>query len=44
MRLIEQGAVKVDGNKVLEKDFSVNKGTTYLLQIGKRKIANILLS
>ena len=44
MRLIEQGAVKVDGNKVLKKDFSVNKGTTYLLQIGKRKIANILLS
>ena len=44
IRLIEQGAVKVDGGKVLEKDFSMNKGTTYLLQVGKRRIASILLS
>jgi len=44
IRLIEQGAVKVDGDKVLKKDFSMNKGTTFLLQVGKRKIANILLS
>ena len=44
MRLIEQGAVKVEGEKVLKKDFSMNKGTTYLVQVGKRKIANILLS
>jgi len=44
MRLIEQGAVKVEGEKVLKKDFPMNKGTTYLVQVGKRKIANILLS
>jgi tyrosyl-tRNA synthetase len=44
MRLIAQGAVKVEGEKVLKKDFSMNKGTTYLLQVGKRKIANVLLS
>ena len=44
IRLIEQGAVKVDGDKMLKKDFSMNKGTTFLLQVGKRKIANILLS
>ena len=44
IRLIEQGAVKVDGGKVLKKDFSMDKGTTYLLQVGKRRIANILLS
>ena len=44
IRLIEQGAVKVDGAKVLKKDFSMDKGTTYLLQVGKRRIANILLS
>ena len=44
IRLIEQGAVKVDGDKVLKKDFPMNKGTTFLLQVGKRKIANILLS
>ena len=44
IRLIEQGAVKVDGAKVLKKDFSMDKGTTYLLQVGKRRIASILLS
>jgi tyrosyl-tRNA synthetase len=44
IRLIEQGAVKVNGGKVLKKDFSMDKGTTYLLQVGKRRIANILLS
>ena len=44
IRLIEQGAVKVEGKKVLKKDFPLSKGTAYLLQVGKRKIANILLS
>ena len=44
IRLIEQGAVKVEGEKVLKKDFPLSKGTAYLLQVGKRKIANILLS
>jgi tyrosyl-tRNA synthetase len=44
IRLIEQGAVKIEGEKVLKKDFLLSKGTTYLLQVGKRKIANILLS
>ena len=44
MRLIEQGAVKIQGKKVLENDFSMSKGTAYLVQVGKRKLANILLS
>ena len=44
IRLIEQGAVKVEGEKVLKKDFPLSKGMAYLLQVGKRKIANILLS
>ena len=44
IRLIEQGAVKVEGEKVLKKDFPLSKGKAYLLQVGKRKIANILLS
>ena len=44
IRLIEQGAVKVEGEKVLKKDFPLSKGRAYLLQVGKRKIANILLS
>ena len=44
MRLIKQGAIKIQGKKVLENDFSMSKGTAYLVQVGKRKLANILLS
>ena len=44
MRLIKQGAVKIQGKKVIENDFSLSKGTAYLVQVGKRKLANILLS
>ena len=44
MRLIKQGAVKIQGKKVLENNFSMSKGTAYLVQVGKRKLANILLS
>ena len=44
MRLIKQGAVKIQGKKVLENNFSMSKGTVYLVQVGKRKLANILLS
>ena len=44
MRLIKQGAVKIQGKKVLENNFSMSKGTAYLVQVGKRKLAYILLS
>lgn len=44
MRLIKQGAVKIQGKKVLENNFSMSKRTVYLVQVGKRKLANILLS
>ena len=44
IRLIKQGAVKIQGKKVLENNFSMSKGTAYLVQVGKRKLANILLS
>ena len=44
IRLIKQGAVKIQGKKVLENNFSMSKGTAYLVQVGKRKLAYILLS
>ena len=38
-RLIEQGAVRVDGERVGSRDAVLEAGSTYLLQAGKRGIA-----
>jgi tyrosyl-tRNA synthetase len=40
-RLIEQGAVRVDGERVGARDAVLPAGTTYLLQAGKRGIARV---
>ena len=42
-RLIEQGAVKVDGEKVGSKDAVLKAGSSYLLQAGKRGFARVTL-
>ena len=44
MRLIKQGAVKVQGKKIEDTKLLITSGTTNLVQVGKRKIAKILLS
>jgi len=43
MRLIDQGAVKIDGTRVVERTLSLARGTHFLLQVGKRRIARISL-
>ena len=42
MRMIKQGAVKVNEEKVLDNKFSIKKGTTNLVQVGKKKAAKII--
>jgi tyrosyl-tRNA synthetase len=42
-RLIEQGAVRVDGEKVESRDQVLTPGSTYLLQAGKRAFARVLI-
>jgi tyrosyl-tRNA synthetase len=44
MRMIKQGAVKMDGEKVGETRFQVNKGTVAVFQVGKRKFAKITVN
>lgn len=41
MRMIKQGAVKIDGEKVSDKSLQIQKGTTHVYQVGKRKFANV---
>lgn len=40
-RAIEQGGVKLDSEKVSDKGMQLNKGTTVVAQVGKRKFANV---
>ena len=42
LRMIEQGAVKVDGERVNGKDFVLTAGKTIILQVGKRRFAKVL--
>ena len=41
MRMIQQGAVKLDGERVNDKSTMVKSGTVVVAQIGKRKFARI---
>lgn len=42
-RLIEQGAVRVNGERVANRDTVLDTGSTYLLQAGKRGFARVTL-
>jgi tyrosyl-tRNA synthetase len=42
-RMIEQGGVRVNGEKVSDKSLRLDTGSTYVLQVGKRKFAKVVL-
>ncbi len=42
-RMIEQGGVKIDGQKVSDRALTLAKGTTVVVQVGKRKFARVTL-
>lgn len=44
MRMIKQGAVKQDGEKVEDAKLVVAKGTTAVFQVGKRKFARVTVA
>jgi tyrosyl-tRNA synthetase len=44
IRMIQQGAVKVDGEKVSNRDMVLVAGSKYVCQVGKRKFARIKLN
>ena len=43
LRMIEQGGVKVDGDRVSDRALELAKGAQVVLQVGKRKFARVLL-
>ena len=42
-RMIEQGGVKIDGEKISDKNHLLSKGATFVVQVGKRKFAKLNL-
>ena len=44
MRMIQQGGVKLNGEKIADKNGRVPSGTVYVAQVGKRKFARVTLS
>jgi tyrosyl-tRNA synthetase len=43
IRMIKQGAVRVDDIKVIDPRHSITRGTTSIYQVGKRKFKKIIL-
>ena len=44
MRMIKQGAVKINGEKVVDEKLVISSGTKAVFQVGKRKFAKISIS
>jgi tyrosyl-tRNA synthetase len=43
LRMIRQGAVKIDGEKVTDTKREITTGTTHVYQVGKRRFARVTL-
>jgi len=43
-RMIKQGAVKIDGERVEDRALQVEAGSTHIYQVGKRKFARVTLA
>lgn len=44
LRMIDQGAVKIDGERVNDRNFVLEKGKIVVLQVGKRRFAKVELT
>jgi len=44
VRLIKQGALSIDGEKIGDKDYQLQTGGPYLIKLGKRRFVNLTLT
>lgn len=42
-RMIQQGAVRIDGERVEDRGLEIDAGTTHVYQVGKRRVARVKL-
>jgi tyrosyl-tRNA synthetase len=40
-RMIKQGAVRCDGERIADRDLGIAPGTTHIIQVGKRRFARV---
>jgi tyrosyl-tRNA synthetase len=43
-RMIKQGAVRIDGERVEDRGLEIEAGSTHIVQVGKRKFARVTLT
>lgn len=43
LRMISQGAVRIDGDRISDRNHLVEKGLAYVIQVGKRKFARVTI-
>tara|TARA_B100000029_G_scaffold515128_1_gene620740 strand:+ start:4347 stop:5543 length:1197 start_codon:yes stop_codon:yes gene_type:complete len=43
LRLLDQGAVRIDGERIRDRDISFTKGVEAVFQVGKRRFARIII-
>jgi tyrosyl-tRNA synthetase len=43
-RMIKQGAVRVDGERITDKGLSIEAGNTHVFQVGKRRFARVTIT
>ena len=43
-RMIKQGAVRIDGERIDDRDLEIAAGTTHVYQVGKRKFAKVTVA
>ena len=43
LRLLDQGAVRIDGERIRDRDISFTKGIEAVFQVGKRRFARIII-
>ena len=44
MRMIKQGAVKIGDKKISDDKFKINRGSENIIQVGKKKVARIIIN
>ena len=43
IRMINQGAVKIDGEKIENAKLEIKKGETHIYQVGKRRVEKVTI-
>lgn len=43
-RMVQQGAVRLDGERITDLDYEIHAGASHVIQVGKRRVARITIA